>query len=268
MITVISPAKTLDYDTPVNDAKFTQPELMNYSQTLIKSCKSLNANAIADLMKISPKLAELNYERFQNWQPNFTTQNARQAILAFKGDVYEGLHVEDFSEADFSFAQNHLRILSGLYGLLKPLDLMQPYRLEMGIKLKNGTNSNLYQFWGDIITQQLNQQLASEKHPTLVNLASNEYFKSIKPKQLKANIITPVFLDESKGQYKVISFYAKKARGLMSRYLIKNQLQQANDMLSFDLAAYQFDKSLSDEHQWVFKRSEKQAEHDKQQSKA
>lgn len=268
MITVISPAKTLDYDTPVNYAKFTQPELINYSKILIKSCKTLSADAIADLMKISPKLAELNFNRFQNWQPNFTTQNARQAILAFKGDVYEGLHAEDFSDADFSFAQNHLRILSGLYGLLKPLDLMQPYRLEMGIRLKNGNNTNLYQFWDDTITEQLNQQFTLDEQKTLVNLASNEYFKSVKPKQLKANIITPVFLDESKGQYKVISFYAKKARGLMSRYLIKNQLQQANDLLSFDLAAYQFDKSLSDDNQWVFKRSEKQAEQYKRQSNA
>ncbi|WP_392562890.1 peroxide stress protein YaaA [Orbus sturtevantii] len=260
MITVISPAKTLDYDTPVSLAEHTTPALIDCTQKLIKSCKRLTTKEIADLMNISPKLAELNYQRFQNWHPNFSLKNARQAIFAFKGDVYEGLNMEDFNQHEINFAQQHLRILSGLYGLLKPLDLMLPYRLEMGTKLKNGNHTNLYQFWTDIITDQLNQQLAEQNSHLLINLASNEYFKAVNQKKLNANIINPMFLDESKGQYKIISFYAKKARGLMSRYIIKNELNQQNDIQSFDLAGYKFDKHQSINNKWIFVRSEKQAE--------
>ncbi|WP_392564520.1 peroxide stress protein YaaA [Orbus wheelerorum] len=259
MITVISPAKTLDYDSPVNVTEYTLPALLNHSQTLIKSCKELTPQSIADLMKISSKLADLNYQRFQNWQADFNRENARQAIFAFKGDVYEGLQAYDFNQNNINFAQHHLRMLSGLYGLLRPLDLIQPYRLEMGIKLKNGNNDNLYQFWGDTVTEQLNQQLAQQNSHTLINLASNEYFKAVNQKKLNADIISPVFLDESKGKYKIISFYAKRARGLMSRYIIKNQLNEAADLQSFDLAGYQFDKRQSSSNEWVFSRSEKQA---------
>lgn len=265
MITVISPAKTLDYETPVKIAEYSQPELLNYSADLIKSCQLLSPEDIANLMKISPKLAELNYQRFQNWHPNFDPVNARQAIFAFNGEVYEGLNVRDFTEDNFTFAQNHLRILSGLYGVLKPLDLMQPYRLEMGTKLKNGSNSNLYQFWGDTITEMLNNELAKQQSQTLINLASNEYFKSVNNKKLQANIISPIFLDESGGNYKIISFYAKKARGLMSRYIIKHQLNKADDIQSFDLAGYSFDAIRSTDKEWVFKRSEKQAKQFKNQ---
>jgi len=260
MITVISPAKTLDYQTPVSVIEHTMPELLNNTQTLIKYCKELTTTALADLMKISPKLAELNYQRFQDWQPNFSPKEARQAIFAFKGDVYEGLQVEDFNQHNITFAQQHLRILSGLYGLLRPLDLVLPYRLEMGIKLKNGSNNNLYQFWANTITEKLNQQLAEQNSHSLINLASNEYFKAVNHKKLNADIINPVFLDESKGNYKIISFYAKRARGLMSRYIIKNQLKAPDDIKSFNLSGYQFDPHQSNANQWLFTRSEKHAQ--------
>lgn len=258
MLILLSPSKTLDYDSPLITPKYTQPELLHYTQQLIAYCQQLTISEIAQLMKISPKLAELNYQRFQNWQANSTLKNARQAILAFKGDVYEGLNVEDFSSYDLTFAQKHLRILSGLYGLLKPLDLIQAYRLEMGIKLQNGHNENLYQFWNNVITDLLNQQL--EATECMINLASNEYFKVVKPKQLHCRIIEPIFLDESKGNYKIISFYAKKARGLMSRYIIKHQLSQIQDIQSFNLGGYQFVKQLSDENRWIFRRSQQQAQ--------
>lgn len=255
MLTIISPAKTLDYQSPLTTSDYSKPQFMPETQQLVEVCKKLSANELAKLMSISPKLAEVNYQRFQDWHANFTLDNARQAILAFKGDVYEGLHVEDFTDKDLSFAQSHLRILSGLYGVLRPLDLIQPYRLEMGIRLKNGHNSNLYQFWGDKLTDYLNKELAQSANPTLINLASNEYFKAIKAKQLKASIIQPIFLDKSKGEFKVISFYAKKARGLMSRFIIKNNINQSNDIKSFNLEGYQFDSKRSTELEWFFIRN-------------
>lgn len=255
MLTIISPAKTLDYQSPLITSDYSKPQFMPETQQLVEVCKKLSANELAKLMSISPKLAEVNYQRFQDWHANFTLDNARQAILAFKGDVYEGLHVEDFTDKDLSFAQSHLRILSGLYGVLRPLDLIQPYRLEMGIRLKNGHNSNLYQFWGDKLTDYLNKELAQSANPTLINLASNEYFKAIKAKQLKASIIQPIFLDKSKGEFKVISFYAKKARGLMSRFIIKNNINQSNDIKSFNLEGYQFDSKRSTELEWFFIRN-------------
>lgn len=255
MLTIISPSKTLDYQSPLITKKHTLPQFISYSEKLIIDCKKLTVDDLAKLMSISPKLAEINHERFQNWHSDFNLNNARQAILAFKGDVYEGLNVEDFNDNDLQFAQSHLRILSGLYGVLRPLDLIQPYRLEMGIRLKNGNNSNLYQFWGDHLTDHLNKELSKSTHPTLINLASNEYFKVIKAKQLKATIIQPIFLDQSKGEYKVISFYAKKARGLMSRYIIKNGIDKSNDIKDFNLSGYQFDSKRSTELDWYFIRN-------------
>ncbi|MWN31048.1 peroxide stress protein YaaA [Gilliamella sp. Pra-s65] len=257
MLTVISPAKTLDYQSPLTTKQNTLPQFMHQSENLIEDCKKLSSKDLATLMSISPKLAELNYERFQTWHRDFNLENARQAILAFKGDVYEGLHVEDFTHKELEFAQNHLRILSGLYGILRPLDLIQPYRLEMGIRLKNGNNSNLYQFWGDQLTNHLNGELTKSKNRTLINLASNEYFKVIKTKQLNANIIQPIFLDQSKNTYKVISFYAKKARGLMSRYIIKNSIENSDDIKSFNLEGYQFDSKRSTDLEWYFIRNHK-----------
>ncbi|MCS1466039.1 peroxide stress protein YaaA, partial [Escherichia coli] len=215
MLILISPAKTLDYQSPLTTTRYTLPELLDNSQQLIHEARKLTPPQISSLMRISDKLAGINAARFHDWQPDFTPENARQAILAFKGDVYTGLQAETFSEDDFDFAQQHLRMLSGLYGVLRPLDLMQPYRLEMGIRLENARGKDLYQFWGDIITNKLNEALAAQGDNVVINLASDEYFKSVKPKKLNAEIIKPVFLDEKNGKFKIISFYAKKARGLM-----------------------------------------------------
>ena len=196
MLILISPAKTLDYQSPLATMRYTQPELLEHSQELIGIARQLSAPQIAKLMGISDKLADLNATRFHDWQPDFTPDNARQAILAFKGDVYTGLQAETFSEADFDFAQQHLRMLSGLYGVLRPLDLMQPYRLEMGIKLENARGKDLYHYWGDVITDKLNQALKAQGDDIVVNLASDEYFRSVKAKRLEGQLIKPVFLDE------------------------------------------------------------------------
>ncbi|GHD93831.1 UPF0246 protein YaaA [Pseudocitrobacter faecalis] len=256
MLILISPAKTLDYQSELATTRYTQPELLDHSQQLIREARKLSAPQIKKLMGISDKLADLNATRFHDWQPDFTPDNARQAILAFKGDVYTGLQAETFSEADFDFAQQHLRMLSGLYGVLRPLDLMQPYRLEMGIRLENTRGKDLYQFWGDIITEKLNAALAAQGDDIVVNLASDEYFKSVKPKALKGRIIKPVFLDEKNGKFKVISFYAKKARGLMSRFIIENRLTKPEQLSTFNSEGYFFDETSSAPDELVFKRHE------------
>ncbi|MGG8097348.1 peroxide stress protein YaaA [Klebsiella aerogenes] len=256
MLILISPAKTLDYQSPLATTRYTQPELLEHSQQLIGIARKLTAPQIGKLMSISDKLADLNATRFHDWHPDFTSQNARQAILAFKGDVYTGLQAETFSEADFDFAQQHLRMLSGLYGVLRPLDLMQPYRLEMGIKLENPQGKDLYHFWGDIITDKLNQALQAQGDDIVINLASDEYFKSVKPKKLQGRLIKPVFLDEKNGKFKVISFYAKKARGLMSRYIIENRLTRPEQLQAFNSEGYFFDEEASEKGELVFKRHE------------
>ncbi|MGL5388097.1 MAG: peroxide stress protein YaaA [Enterobacterales bacterium] len=256
MLVIISPAKTLDYESPLATERFTQPELLDQSQKLIKICRKLTPAQISGLMHISDKLAGLNAARFGEWQPDFTPDNARQALLAFKGDVYTGLQAQDFSEEDFDFAQQHLRMLSGLYGVLRPLDLMMPYRLEMGIKLENPQGKDLYSFWGDRITEKLNQALEQQGDDVVVNLASDEYFKSVKPAKLRGSLIKPVFLDEKNGKYKVISFYAKKARGLMSRFIIKNRLSRSEQLVDFNLEGYAFDEADSAGNELVFKRPE------------
>lgn len=256
MLVIISPAKTLDYESPLATERFTQPELLDQSQKLIKICRKLTPAQISGLMHISDKLAGLNAARFGEWQPDFTPDNARQALLAFKGDVYTGLQAQDFSEENFDFAQQHLRMLSGLYGVLRPLDLMMPYRLEMGIKLENPQGKDLYSFWGDRITEKLNQALEQQGDDVVVNLASDEYFKSVKPAKLRGSLIKPVFLDEKNGKYKVISFYAKKARGLMSRFIIKNRLSRSEQLVDFNLEGYAFDEAASVGNELVFKRPE------------
>lgn len=256
MLMVISPAKTLDFESPLATKRYTQPALLEESQKLIAVARRLSPADIGSLMHISDKLAVLNAERFNDWQPDFTPDNARQAILAFKGDVYTGLQAETFSEAAFDFAQQHLRMLSGLYGLLRPLDLMQAYRLEMGIKLANPAGKDLYSFWGDKLTHALNAALAEQGDSVLINLASDEYFKAVKPKLLKGEIVKPVFLDEKNGKFKVISFYAKKARGLMSRYIIENELTQPEQLKTFDVDGYAFDADASKGNELVFKRPE------------
>ncbi|WP_299018938.1 peroxide stress protein YaaA [uncultured Photobacterium sp.] len=256
MLIVVSPAKTLDYDSPLATKNYTLPELTDHSAELIEVCRELTPVDIASLMKVSDKIAGLNAARFAEWQPEFTMDNARQAILAFKGDVYTGLDAETMSEEGFTYAQSHLRMLSGLYGLLRPLDLMQPYRLEMGTRLANSRGTNLYQFWGDIITDKLNQALTEQGDNTLVNLASNEYFKAVKQKTLDAQVITPVFKDCKNGNYKVISFYAKKARGMMARYILDNQIDSVEALKQFNVAGYYFAAEESTEKELVFKREE------------
>ncbi|MGC6388341.1 peroxide stress protein YaaA [Ewingella sp. S1.OA.A_B6] len=256
MLTIISPAKTLDYESPLATQRFTQPELLDKSSQLIDIARKLTPAQISSLMGISDKLALLNAERFNDWQPDFSPDNARQAILAFKGDVYTGLQAEDFSAEDFDFAQNHLRMLSGLYGLLRPLDLMMPYRLEMGIRLPNAEGVNLYAFWGDLLTEKLNSLLSQQDNNVLINLASDEYFKAVKTAKLNGEIIKPVFLDQKNGNYKVISFYAKKARGLMSRFIIKERLTQTRQLQDFSVDGYAYDASRSQGNELVFTRAE------------
>lgn len=256
MLLLISPAKTLDYQSPLATKRYTQPELLEYSQQLIGEARSLSEAQIKTLMGVSDKIASLNATRFHDWHPDFTPDNARQAILAFKGDVYTGLEAGTFSEADFDYAQRHLRMLSGLYGVLRPLDLMQPYRLEMGIKLENTKGCDLYTFWGDIITHTLSEALTAQGDNVLINLASEEYFKSVRTAKMKARIIKPIFLDEKNGKFKVISFYAKKARGLMSRYVIENRLATPEQLTGFNTDGYAWDEAMSNDTELVFKRHE------------
>ncbi|MFQ3236837.1 MAG: cytoplasmic iron level regulating protein YaaA (DUF328/UPF0246 family) [Paraglaciecola sp.] len=256
MLLVVSPAKNLDFETaPVTDV-FTQPELLTDSNQLIERCRQLSPAQIGSLMKISDRLAGLNADRYASWHTPFTIDNAKQALLAFNGDVYTGLDAQSFSQQDTVFAQKHLRILSGLYGVLKPMDLMQAYRLEMGTKLDTQHGSNLYQFWGDKITNKLNDALAEQGSKQLINLASNEYFKSVNHKILQGEIFEPVFKDHKNGQYKIISFFAKKARGMMARFIIQNQLTDVKQLQEFDMAGYRFDVETSDRHKLVFCREE------------
>jgi len=254
MLLVISPAKNLDYETAPHTADYSQPDFLEESALLIDELQDLAPHDVSSLMSISDKLGVLNYDRFQEWQPPFTPSNAKQAALAFNGDVYTGLEATSFNKADLKFAQAHLRILSGLYGLLRPLDLMQAYRLEMGTKFANQRGKNLYEFWGTQITEALNTQLGSLNSDVVVNLASNEYFKSVKPKVLNAEIITPVFKDWKGDKYKIISFYAKKARGLMCHYAIKNKVTEAEQLKQFDLAGYAYNEDMSSAKEWVFTR--------------
>jgi cytoplasmic iron level regulating protein YaaA (DUF328/UPF0246 family) len=256
MLMVISPAKKLDVETPTITNKKSQASLLADSQLLIDELRTLASQDVSSLMSISDKLGSLNYERYQQWQLPFTVKNAKQALLAFKGDVYVGLGAETFSEDDFAFAQQHLRILSGLYGVLRPLDLMQAYRLEMGTRFSNSRGKDLYQFWGDKITQNLNAQLKKNNSEVVVNLASNEYFKAVNKLKLNAEIITPVFKDQKNGEYKIISFYAKKARGLMAAYVIKKQITDVKQLKKFTANGYQYSADLSAGAEWVFTREE------------
>jgi len=255
VLIVLSPAKKLDYDTPAPTADHTLPELLEHSQPLIDILRGFSVEEIAGLMKLSDKLARLNHERYQAWTTDITPENAKQALFAFKGDVYTGLNADQFEHDDIAFAQDHLRILSGLYGVLRPLDLMLPYRLEMGTALANPRGRNLYDYWGEIITDRLNAALAVQGDDVLVNLASNEYFKAVRPKKLAGRIITPQFKERrDDGSYRMIGIYAKKARGLMSRYAIVNRLQDVEALKDFDYAGYAFDPALSKGDTWVFTR--------------
>ncbi|MEB0042920.1 MULTISPECIES: peroxide stress protein YaaA [unclassified Pseudomonas] len=254
MLMVISPAKTLDFETPSVTKRFTQPQYLDHSQELIVQLRELAPAQIADLMHLSDKLSGLNAARFGSWTPDFTPENAKQALLAFKGDVYTGLQAENFTDADFTYAQDHLRMLSGLYGLLRPLDLMQPYRLEMGTKLANARGKDLYAFWGTQISEWLNQALLEQGDDLLLNLASNEYFSAVKRSALNARIINTQFRDLKNGQYKIISFYAKKARGMMSRFVIKEQINTPEALKQFDAHGYHYSPAHSKTDTLVFLR--------------
>ncbi len=251
---LISPAKTLDLTSKPSVDSFSQPALLDDAQQLIEAIKPSTPADIASLMKLSDKLASLNVSRYQEWQKAHSQDNSRPAIYTFMGDVYTGLDAYSLSEEDMQYAQESLRILSGLYGVLKPLDLMQAYRLEMGTKLNNQRGSNLYQFWGDRIVDKINEDL--QENEILVNLASNEYFKAVNTKKLKAPLVSPNFLDEKSGKFKVISFYAKKARGLMARYLIENRCETLDNLKAFDLAGYRYDSQQSTKDVPVFIRPE------------
>ena len=249
---VISPAKSLDFDSTVPTGKYTTPQFLIEAEKLSKVLKNKSPKQLSKLMSISDKLGELNWQRNQDWHLPFTSKNARQAVYAFKGDVYLGLDTYTIPPKKLDQLQDKLRILSGQYGLLKPLDLMQAYRLEMGTKLKMGRKDNLYQFWGDAITTAINEELKDDE--VFVNLASNEYFKVIKPKLLKVPVITPVFKDYKNGKLKMISFFAKKARGMMVRYIIDNDIDTVEGLNGFDIDGYAFDANLSSERELVFTR--------------
>jgi len=257
MIILLSPAKTLDFDSPAVEKTCTEPEFLPLSKILIKGLSKLNNQEIRELMGISEKLATLNSQRYKSWDVNHDSDNSKQAILAFKGEVYEGLKAWEFKKKDFSFAQKHLRLLSGLYGLLRPLDLIQAHRLEMGTVYANPDGKDLYAFWGDKICNAINRDLKASKSKLLINLASQEYFKSVQRKDLQAEVVSPVFKDEKNGKFKIISFYAKKARGMMAGHLIQNRVTSIEGIQKFSFGGYKFDPSESTDLQPVFLRTEK-----------
>ncbi len=254
---IISPAKTLDFESaPVTDT-YTMPRFLDDSQELIDQLKNLTSEDVQALMKVSENIADLNVDRFNQWQPDFTLKIAKQAVLSFKGDVYQGLGAETLPADLLEASQDRLVILSGLYGLLKPLDLIQPYRLEMGTKFDNHRGTNLYKFWGDKLVDQLNSEMSNDD--LLINLASNEYFKALPKKKIDAKLITPEFKDMKNGQYKMISFYAKKARGMMVRYLLENNASTEQDLLGFNYEGYQYNAELSKPDAPVFTRDQESA---------
>ncbi len=254
MLMVLSPAKTLDYESPLITEAHSLPDFIPRSAELISTLREISPDTLGSLMKISAQLAHLNADRYANWSKKFNFKNSRQALLAFNGDVYEGLDARTLNEKQLTWAQDHVRILSGLYGVLRPLDLMQPYRLEMGTRLQNAHGKDLYAFWGEEVTTALNQALASVKSSALINLASEEYFKSVRPKNLAVPVITPLFEDWKGGNYKIISFYAKRARGLMARYAIDKKITKPEQLRLFDTEGYAYVPASSSETSWVFRR--------------
>ena len=254
MLTVLSPAKTLD-ETPLSvESEFTIPEFLGHSGKLIAKLNRLSQKKIKSLMNLSDKLASLNKQRYAEFTTPFTPKKAKPNIMMFKGDVYQGLAVDDFDDRDLAFTQTHVRVLSGLYGVLKPLDLILPYRLEMGTKLAVGRKKNLYKFWEDLVTDHLNKALLEQGDSILVNLASNEYSKVIDTKRLNGTIVSPIFKEERNNSFVIISFFAKKARGLLARYIIKNRLRTVDDIKNFDLDGYSLHPGLSIDNEPVFTR--------------
>lgn len=256
MLVVISPAKNLDLDSPLPRIRATEPVLLDHAQQLVDQLRPMAPHELSDLMHISDKLGRLNFDRYQHWQRPFTNSNARPALLTFAGDVYQSLDAHNFSDDDLAFAQQHLRLLSGLYGVLRPLDLIQPYRLEMGTRLANPRGKDLYEFWGEIITTTLTQQINTVGAEALINLASKEYFKAVDPGALPVPVIEPVFKDWKSGQYKTISFNAKKARGLMSAYIVKNKLAASEKLKGFTGGGYHYNEAMSSGNTWVFVRKD------------
>ena len=258
MLMILSPAKKMDYQAPTTIAKYSAAEMLDHSETLIDSLKTKTPQDICSLMGLSDKLGALNFERFQSWRQPFNSDNARQAILAFQGDVYQGFNAQSMDLRDLEWAQEHLRILSGLYGLLRPLDLIQPYRLEMGTKYPTKRGTNLYDFWGDKITNALNNCLTelsdNDGDPILVNLASNEYFKSVHPAKISARILTPIFMDKKNDDYKVISFFAKRARGEMAAFAVKNRIVDAERLKEFRESGYIHNPAMSSGNKLIFTR--------------
>ena len=256
MLAIISPAKSLDFDGRAPTRKSSVPSFLDDSAELIRELRELAPQELSDLMGISTSLAELNYDRYATWGEPFSRRNAKQAMFAFNGDVYLGLKSTEFSERDLTWAQKHLRILSGLHGILKPLDLIQPYRLEMGTRLPNRRGGDLYEFWRDKVTAALNEAIDAQRQPILVNLASNEYFNAVDTARIDARIITPTFKDLKNGRYMFISFFAKKARGLMAAYLIKNRVTTLKALKAFDWQGYRFSPAQSSANEWVFLRDQ------------
>jgi cytoplasmic iron level regulating protein YaaA (DUF328/UPF0246 family) len=252
MIFLLSPAKSLNFDIGVNGAKPTTPSFLSDSQNLISLLKTLSAKDLAQLMKISDKLAQLNYQRFQDFSTPFTSKNSKPAIFVFDGDVYNEMDVKNYTPQELDFAQRHLRILSGLYGALRPLDLMQAYRLEMGTVLKNARGKNLYQFWQEKITDYLNEELAKTKDKVLLNLASEEYFGAVDTKKIKGRIINIIFKEKKDNNYKIVGIFAKKARGSMANFIIKNKIETAEMLKKFTINNYKFYQKFSDENNWCF----------------
>ncbi|WP_353201534.1 peroxide stress protein YaaA [Polynucleobacter sp.] len=257
MLIVLSPAKSLDYKTPAQVKAPTLPEFVAESAKLISDLKKLSPQQVAQLMGLSDQLAALNVGRYRDWSSKFTAANSKPAIYAFNGDVYDGFDVKSLNAKALDFAQDHVRILSGLYGALRPLDLMQAYRLEMGTSFKNARGKDLYAFWGSRVTDSLKKTLAKDKKPILLNLASEEYFKVLQPKELGCPVIAPVFQDAKDGKYKIISFYAKRARGLMARYVVENRISDPADLKGFNLDGYRYYAADSKVDKPVFRRAER-----------
>ncbi|MFL2704621.1 MAG: peroxide stress protein YaaA [Gammaproteobacteria bacterium] len=254
MLIVLSPAKTLDYSVDPK-SNHTAPQFLSQSSKLIKTLKEKEPKDIASLMGLSDKLATLNFDRYQSWKAaKSVSSDAKPSMLVFKGDVYQGLNAEDFSNKDLKFAQKHLRILSGLYGILRPMDIMKPYRLEMGTKLETSKGKNLYEFWGELVQNNVIDDLSSQKSDLLINLASKEYFSVLGKMPEFINVVSPVFKDYKSGKYKIISFYAKKARGLMARWIIQNKITDFEELINFDIDGYKYSKAESTTSEPVFLR--------------
>ena len=254
MLITLSPSKGQDFDSPSLSKIHTKPESLKDSEQLIKVLRRFKRTDLQQLIDVSENIAQLNVDRYKSFKMPFTMKNAKQAIFAFKGDVYSGIEIDQYKEADLNYAQEHLRILSGLYGCLRPLDLIQPYRLEMKTRLPNTRGDNLYQFWGDSITETLNKQLEKQKEPVLVNLASNEYFKSVKPKKVKGRLLTINFKETKDEKTRTVAIFAKRARGMMADYILRNRIEKPEEIKKFNLGGYRFSKTLSDEKQWTFVR--------------